>query len=311
MQFASEKRVVVTGAGGFVGRQLCRHLQEGGYRVDAWVRGERSAEDDIAVLSGADCVVHLAGRAHVLHEQSADPLQAFREANCASTLRVARAALAAGVRRFVFVSSIGVNGQQTGEAAFDEQSTPAPHADYAVSKHEAELQLRELLRGSAMQLVIIRPPLVYAGHAPGNFRRLLGLVAAGLPLPFGAVRNSRSMIALDNLVDFIVRCIEHPAAVDQLFVIADGEDLSVGQITDLLAQGMGLRSRQLAIPPRLMRGVARLLGRGGLYVQLCGSLRVDAGKARELLQWQPPLSAQDALRQAGRDYLAGKGARSE
>lgn len=311
MQVLSEKRVVVTGARGFVGRQLCRHLQEGGYRVDAWGRGERSAESDIAVLSGAAYVVHLAGRAHVLHEQSADPLQAFREANCANTLRVARAALAAGVRRFVFVSSIGVNGQQTGEAAFDEQSTPAPHADYAVSKHEAELQLRELVRDRAMQLVIIRPPLVYAGHAPGNFRRLLGLVAARLPLPFGAVHNTRSMIALDNLVDFIVRCIEHPAAVDQLFVIADGVDLSVGQIADLLAQGMGLRSRQLAIPPRLMHGVAKLLGRESLYVQLCGSLQVDAGKARELLQWQPPLSAQDALRQAGRDYLAGKGARRE
>jgi nucleoside-diphosphate-sugar epimerase len=309
MPALSEKRVVVTGASGFVGRQLYRYLQAGGYRVDAWVRGERSAEDDIAALGGVDCVVHLAGRAHVLREQSVDPLRAFREANCANTLRIARAALGAGVQRFVFVSSIGVNGQQTGEVAFDEQSTPTPQADYAVSKHEAELQLRELVHGSAMQLVIIRPPLVYAGHAPGNFRRLLGLVARRLPLPFGAVHNSRSMIALDNLVDFIVRCIEHPAAVDQLFVIADGEDLSIGQIAHFLAQGMGLRSRQLAIPPDLMHGVARLLGREGLYVQLCGSLQVNAGKARELLQWQPPISAQDALRQAGRDYLANKWAR--
>jgi UDP-4-keto-D-FucNAc 4-reductase len=308
---ASSTRVVVTGANGFVGAALCQRLLDARCQVRPWTREPRSVEEDTRSLVGADCVVHLAGRAHVLREQAADPLQAFREANCANSLRVAQAARAAGVRRFVFVSSIGVNGQQTGNRAFDEQSLPAPHADYAVSKHEAELQLRELLHGSGTQLVIIRPPLVYAGHAPGNFRRLLGLVATRLPLPFAAIHNSRSMIALDNLVDFIAHCIGHPAAADELFVIADGEDLSVGQITDLLAQGMGVRSRQMAIPQALLRRAAKWVGREGLYVQLCGSLLVDAGKARALLGWRPPLSASDALRQAGRDYVAHKGSHND
>lgn len=298
----AERHIVVSGASGFVGSHLCSHLQGRGDRVDIWSRVQRTAEADVALLRGAGCVVHLAGRAHVLHEQIEEPLRAFREANCDYSLRVARAAMTAGVRRFIFISSIGVNGQQTGREAFDEQSAASPHADYALSKYEAELRLRELLQGSGTELVIIRPPLVYAGNAPGNFRRLLGLIATRLPMPFGAVRNRRSMIALGNLVDFIALCIDHPAAADQLFVIADGEDLAIGEIAGLLAEGMGLPARQLPISPRLMGWAARLLRCEGLYIQLCGSLQVDAGKARQLLGWRPPFSARQALRQAGRDY---------
>lgn len=299
------KKVVVTGSSGFIGSNLCRYLQARGYDIQPLLRRPAGIADDLPVVPRpVDCMIHLAGRAHVLADRESDPLHAFREANCANTLRVAKAALAAGASRFIFVSSIGVNGQQTCQQPFDEQSPPAPHADYAVSKYEAELQLQALVHGSAMELVIIRPPLVYAGHAPGNFHRLLRLIALGAPLPLRSVQNQRSMIALDNLVDFISTCIEHPAAANELFLVSDAEALAIHEVIDLLAAGMGNKPCLIAFPQNLIRWLATFLGRKSMYVQLCGSLAIDASKAGRLLGWQPPVAAQEALRRAGADYAA-------
>lgn len=311
-------KVLLTGASGFVGSKLLAHFVE--RRRHSIVVASRS---DHAVfdrscqvfnlgefdsytlwneaLAGVDCVVHLAGRAHVLaHEPNA--LELFREANTKATLNLARQAASLGVRRFVFISSIGVNGAYTTDHSFSESSDPAPHADYAVSKLEAEIGLLQLAEDTGMEVVIIRPPLVYAAHAPGNFRRLLKLVRAGIPLPFGRVNNIRSMIALENLVDFIALCVNHPAAANQVFLASDGVNFSTGQIIKLLAKGMGRRGRLVPFPVSFLRGAARMSGQLGVYTQLCGSLQIDSSKANQLLGWVPPVSAELAIIKAGQEF---------
>lgn len=310
------KRVMVTGAGGFVGAAFCAKLVEAGYAVTAVVRrGEQKipevsyiqadlldADPFAADFPAVDCVVHLAGRAHVLQESAADPLTAFRAANRDATVRLAEQAAQAGVQRFIFVSSIGVNGNQTFAHAFSETTPPAPSADYAVSKFEAENALKELLQASAMELVIVRPPLIYAGDAPGNFARLLKLVASGVPLPLGAVDNSRSVLSRDNLLGFLQLCIEHPGAAGETFLVADGEDVSTADMVRAISRGMGKRAMLIAFPLPLLGLAARMLGKASIYEQLCGSLQVDAGKARQLLSWVPLESTQAGLERAGRAY---------
>lgn len=311
-------KVLLTGATGFVGSALLAHLlKQANHCVAIASRTEPvGAEHDYQVfnlgdfgsqtlwreaLDGVDCVVHLAGRAHVL-AQEANALELFREANTRATLNLATQAAAQGVRRFVFISSIGVNGAYTTDAPFSESSAPAPHADYAFSKLEAEVGLLELAQNTGMEVVIIRPPLVYAAHAPGNFRRLLKLVHSGIPLPFGRVNNSRSMIALENLVDFITVCVDHPAAANQIFLASDGVDVSTGEIIDRLAEGMGRKGVLLPFPVSLLKASARLLGKQGVYTQLCGSLQIDSSKARQLLGWTPPVSTDAALVSAGKEF---------
>jgi nucleoside-diphosphate-sugar epimerase len=311
-------RVIVTGASGFVGSALGRAIKskDGVDSVIGLVREEKAGlgfatrtagnlfEDGNwrECLDGADVVIHLAARAHVLNDGHEDPLTEFRRVNVDGSLRVAEAALKAGVKRFVFVSSIGVNGNQTLTSPFNELTPPAPVSDYAVSKWEAEQALSRFFSGTGVELVTVRPPLVYAGHAPGNFQRLMWLVAKGLPLPFGAVDNQRSMIALENLVDFLMCCARHPDASGETFLVSDGEDCSLSEILALLAQGMRKRLVQLPFPLVLLQGVARLFGKRALVDQLCGSLQVDSNKSRELLGWQPKVSARDALIDSGRSY---------
>lgn len=311
------RKVLITGANGFIGRALCHRLLSSGYEVYAVVRKladpidhvnylladlEHSYDLDIAALD-IDAVVHLAGRAHILGEQHGDAIERYRAANCEATVRLAQLAVTANIRRFVFVSSIGVNGSETGAAAFDEQSDAHPHADYAVSKHEAELQLKTLLGTSSVELVVVRPPLVYDADAPGNFARLLRLVGSGLPLPFAAVTNRRSMISLGNLVGFLELCVKHPNAAQELFLVADECDLSTAEIVRLLAQGMSKRPRMFPVPERLVSFAANLIGRQNLYVQLYCSLRISSDKARRLLGWHPEEDGRDALIKAGRDWL--------
>lgn len=308
--------ILVTGATGFLGQAVCEALAA---QTDNQVLGtSRSAGTgpvplvavgDIAAatdwsgaLQGIEVVVHIAARLNLQGDTSPDPLAEYRRTNLEGTLALARQALAAGVRRLIFISSVGVNGSFTTGTPFDETSVPVPDGDYAISKFEAEEGLRALVQGTTMDVVIIRPPLIYAAHARRNFPRLLKLVDSGLPLPFAAVDNRRSMVALENLVDFIVLCTRHPAAGNQLFLISDGEDASTAQIVRYLAASMGRSPRLVPVPDGLMRWGARLAGKQNMYTTLCASLQVDSGKARRLLGWVPPLTLEQALHKTGRAY---------
>ena len=312
------KTILVTGASGYVGKALCKVLAARSYKVSGLVRTVREPVPGVeyvgidlehsynlsAVCQDIDCIVHLAGRAHVLSEYDQNPLEAFRRANYEATLSLAQQAVAAGVRRFIFISSIGVNGAETSAKPFDEYSEPEPHADYALSKLEAEQGLKSLLAGSGTELVIIRPPLVYGVDAPGNFARLLKLVATGLPLPLRGVDNRRSIISLGNLVGFISLCIEHPAAAEQLFLVSDGNDISTAEMVKALALGMDKRPLMLPVPNALLKFGARLVGKEPLYTQLYRSLQVESSKARKLLDWQPEENTLETLVEVGRLYIS-------
>lgn len=311
--------ILVTGVSGFVGQELIQHL----YQMENFSltvlsrRIVNTLPQEIKQLIGEDIfslqwsdeidvVIHLAGRAHILNEQTTDPLTEFRKVNVEGTLQLARQALDKKVKRFIFMSSIGVNGSVTSQEPFTEDALPQPHADYAVSKLEAEEELKKLFAGTDTELVIIRPPLVYAAHAPGNFARLLKLVATNLPLPFAGTNNKRSFVALENLVDFIQVCIEHPHAANQTFLVADQTGISTRELVQHLKQGMGKKAHFIYIPQPLMKLGAACVGKSKLYEQLFESLEVDASKAQKLLGWTAPLSTQQAMRQAGQNYLKMK-----
>lgn len=310
-------RVMVTGASGFVGKALCSVLVERGMNVVAVVRQHGSSmpanTDSVAVgaingatywsvaLKGVTTVIHLAARAHVMKDEAADPLAAFRETNVEGTLHLARAALAAGVRRFVFVSSIGVHGNQS-DRPFRHDDLPNPVEPYARSKLEAERALNELLLESDMDLVIVRPPLVYGPDCPGNFRRLLQLVASGLPLPFASISSKRSFISVWNLSDFLRICACDPRANGQVFVVSDMEDVSLPNLLRGLAAGMNGKLRMIPVPVSMLFIFARLLGKALLFDKLCGELTVDATSTRDRLDWTPPVSLAEGLHRTGKCY---------
>ncbi|MDH1700768.1 NAD-dependent epimerase/dehydratase family protein [Comamonas terrigena] len=312
-------RILVTGASGLIGQTLCQALVTAGDEVRGLVRsrtcsvaGVTLVEGDLrdeaglkdlltAALQGIECVVYLAARMHVLADTAVDPLAGFRADDRDATLRLAALAQNAGVKRFVFMSSIGVNGLHTVGRAFSEFSAVAPQSPYAQSKLEAEEGLRELLAGGPTELVIIRPELVYAGHAPGDFHRLLKLVSSATLLPFPLVSIQRPLAALENLVDFIVLSTRRPKAMDQIYLVGDEEAVSIREIIEYLALGMFRRCLHLPIPPFLLQGARRALGKLRLYTPLCGSLVVDSSKALTL-GWVPRLSAKDALVAAEHAY---------
>ncbi|EHU1358822.1 NAD-dependent epimerase/dehydratase family protein [Acinetobacter baumannii] len=314
-------KILVTGSTGFVGqalmqvlinredqlftlaRRVNRNLPD---KVHQIIHDSDSAPFSITFPEKFDVIIHLAGRAHILNEKVKDPLQEFRKVNVEGTLELAKQALENKVKRFIFISSIGVNGSSTNGKAFSEQDVPQPHADYAVSKLEAELALQKLFEGTETELVIIRPPLVYAAHAPGNFARLLKLASTNIPLPFIGVNNKRTFVALENLVNFIECCITHPLAKNELFLIADTESLSTKQLVTYLRQGMQKKANLIYIPHFVMKLGALGIGKIKLYEQLFGSLEVDSSKARTLLGWQPPLSAVSAIQKAGNEYTKVK-----
>jgi nucleoside-diphosphate-sugar epimerase len=251
-----------------------------------------------AALLNVDVVVHLAARVHVMHDTSANPLAEFREVNVEGTLNLARQAAAAGVKRFVFMSSVKVNGEQTNPGQlFIEADTPNPQDDYGLSKYEAELGLRQIAVDTGMEVVIIRPPLVYGPGVKANFAALMRAVQKGWPLPLGAVRNQRSLVALDNLVDFIITCVTHPKAANQTFLVSDGHDLSTAELVRGMAQAAGVAPRLLPVPVWALQAGATLLGKGAAMQRLCGNLQVDISKARNMLGWVPPVSVQDGLMQ--------------
>ncbi|WP_104483754.1 NAD-dependent epimerase/dehydratase family protein [Acinetobacter indicus] len=310
-------KLLITGATGFVGAALTEQMKEL-YDITALVRSQSNiipsnTQQLIAnnifeaeFPNDIDIIIHLAGRAHILNDQTIDPLVEFRKVNVEGTLQLARQALDKKVKRFIFMSSIGVNGAVTLQQPFTEDAAPQPHADYAVSKLEAEQALKKLFAGSDTELVIIRPPLVYAAHAPGNFARLLKLVASNLPLPFAGTNNKRSFVALENLVDFIQTCIEHPNAANQTFLVADQTSISTRELVQYLKQGMGKPARFIYIPQPLMKLGAACIGKSKLYEQLFESLEVDTTKAQKLLGWTAPLSTQQAMLQAGQNYIKMK-----
>jgi UDP-glucose 4-epimerase len=245
-----------------------------------------------------------------MRDPAADPLAEFRRVNVAGSVSLARAAARAGTKRFIFISSIKVNGEETpADRPFTADSPPQPRDAYGISKLEAEEALRALSQETGIEVVIIRPVLVYGPGVKANFRAMLRAVQRGLPLPFGAVRNRRSLVALDTLVDLITCCLEHPAAAGQTFLVSDGEDLSTPELLRRVGEAMGRRARLLSVPVPFMEIAGRMLGKGDVVRRLCTSLVVDITKTRELLSWRPPRTVDEALRATAEAFLNQEGAR--
>lgn len=312
-------KVLITGGTGFVGARLVGRLRsDGGHHPVASVRSAAtgmvvgtfvSGEIGPATswqngLTGVDVVVHCAARVHVMDDNAADPLEAFRHVNVEGTLNLARQAAAAGVRRFIFISSVKVNGEATQPGKpFTANDVPAPVDPYGISKREAEQGLLELGQDSSMEIVIIRPVLVYGPGVKANFLSMIQWLYKGIPLPLGATSNRRSLVALDNLVDLIVTCIDHPGAAGQIFLVSDGEDLSTTQLLQRMAQALGKQARLLPVPSWILVVSATVLGKRAIAQRLCGSLQVDISKTCSVLGWTPPLSVDDALRVTAQYFL--------
>lgn len=299
-------KVLVTGATGFVGKALCDVLTASGYGVVPAVRGRSGMPGEVVVgnldvsthwqdaLSGCDAVVHLAARVHVMNDTVQDPLTVYRATNTEATLNLARQSARAGVRRFVFISSIKVNGEGRDEP-YREIDPLAPEDPYALSKWEAEQGLWQIAQETGLEVVILRPPLVYGPGVKANFRRLLDTVARGWPLPLGAIRNRRSLLYLGNFVDAIRTCLEHPAAAGQTFLLDDGEPVSTPELVRAVARAMGRPARLLPVPIGVLEFVGTLLGRRAAVARLSGSLHVDSSAIRTRLGWTPPYTMEAGL----------------
>jgi UDP-glucose 4-epimerase len=307
-------KVLVTGANGFIGTYLCRALEAAAAEV---VRADRASQpcpvevgaingatDWAAALPGVEAIVHLAGRVHILKDTCPDPLAEFRKANVDPTLNLARQAAQAGVKRFVFISSIAVHGLTSDRQPFAPQDVPDPHDAYGLSKYEAEQGLKEISAKTGLPLVIIRPPLVYGPGVHANFLRLLKLAASGLPLPLGAVRNRRNPVFIGNLCDLILKCLTHPAAAGQTFLVSDDRDISTPQLLRLLAKAMNKKVRLFPMFAPALRIAGNLTGHSGEITRLCGSLQVDISHTKELLGWTPPFTLEEGIRETVTDYLA-------
>lgn len=312
--------ILLTGGNGFVGTGLLARMRtDNVFAVRVVVRrpidslpyetvlAEVGPDTDwSAALNGVTTVLHAAARVHMMQDEAANPLEEYRRVNVAGTMNLARQAAAAGARRFIFVSSIKVNGERTvARRPFTPEDVPAPVDPYGMSKHEAEQQLRDLALRTGMEVVIIRPVLVYGPGVKGNFRTLLRWLQRGVPLPLGAIHNRRSLVALDNLVDLIVTCIRHPAAANQTFLVSDGDDLSTTELLHRAAAALRTRARLIPVPMKALQLTGRLLGRGAMVERLCGSLQVDITKTRESLGWMPPVRVDEALERTARDFLSG------
>ena len=302
------KRVLVTGASGFVGKRLCEHLENRGYDVARVVRRADNAKNNTysvgnigpdthweAIVTDVDVVVHLAARVHVMDDNTAEPLAEYRRVNVNGTEKLALAAAGAGVRRFIYVSTIKVNGEATFGQPFFATDTPHPVDDYARSKLEAELSLQRIAADRGFEVVIVRPPLVYGPGVKANFLRLFNWVGRGVPFPFLSIANSRSLVALDNLVDLLTLCVTHPQAAGKVLLVSDDEDVSTAELIRRIASHMGKRARMVAIPVNILQGVARLFGKQAVIERLTGSLQVDISDTKEALNWRPPVTLDDAL----------------
>jgi len=327
--------MLVTGADGFIGSELiCRLNSDGRIETKAAVRnasnhlpkeieqfplGQFDRDTNwYTALRGVNVIIHAAGRAHLTRDLAKDPIREFRRTNVEATLNLARQAVIAGVRRFVFLSSVKVNGEGflsierpvtnsslqhvAGSSSefgiYKESDIPTPSDPYGVSKHEAEIGLRNLAEKTSMEVVIIRPPLVYGPRVRANFLLLMRAVSKGIPLPFGAVNNRRSLVGLDNLIDFILKCAEDEAAANHTFFVSDGQDLSTPELIRLLANAMNRPTRLIPVPASILLSVGSLLGKRDEVQRLVGSLQVDITKARQILNWVPPFSLGEGLKRA-------------
>lgn len=314
--------IFVTGANGFVGQALCARLREGNDHVVAAVRSREGARGatstewvvgDLAglpnlseALADIDCVVHLAARAHVMRDRERDPELAFQRSNVLATRHIAQQAAAAHVKRLIFLSSVKVQGERSSVRPLQETDLPNPLDAYARSKLEAEHALHSVAAETGLEVVIIRPPLIYGAGVKANFLNLTRAVASGLPLPLASVDNRRSLVSVWNLCDLIHRCIAHPGAAGETFLVADGRDLSTPELVRSLGRALGRPARLFPVPPTLLRIAGRMLGRGDMVERLIGSLQVDRSKAVRQLGWCPPLSIEEGLTRTARWYLETK-----
>ncbi len=313
--------LLITGASGFVGRSACLAFSQRGFSVRAfsrtpckWPRGISGFNEPCLShlvhssrpLEGVDCILHLAGRAHVMKDQDPDPLSAYRLVNVSETLKLAREASMAGVKRFVFVSSIKVNGELAcSSLPFTESDKPNPADAYGFSKYEAELGLREIAASTGIEVVIVRPPLVYGPAVKGNFRLIMKLLANNIPLPFASItENRRSLVSLDNLIDFLVLCACHPRAANRTFLVSDQHDLSTAELLRRLGVAMELSPQLFSFPKFFFDLTAKVPTTRPLYQKLCGSLVVDSSLASRLLGWSPQISLEEGLSRAARGFVA-------
>lgn len=312
--------VLLTGATGFVGQRLQNACRDSSIPLKCAVRSlTGESESGVfsvgsidgstnwnSVLLGVDVVIHLAARAHIMKDSASDPLIEYRKVNCEGTLNLAWQAASAGVKRFIFISTIKVNGELTaGRNPFTENVTEPPDDYYGLSKYEAEIGLREVSVKTGMEVVIIRPPLVYGPSVKANFRNLIKLADSAIPLPFGWIHNKRSMVYVENLVDFIIQCIGHPAAANQTFLVSDGEDISLSGLISMMRKFLGRPVRILPVPLILFRIAGRLTGKKAVVDRLIGDLRLDSSKGRELLHWRPPFSVEQGINATITAYLEG------
>ncbi|MDD5226635.1 MAG: SDR family oxidoreductase [Candidatus Omnitrophica bacterium] len=308
-------KILVTGANGFIGGHLCRVLETSGFNVVRAVRN--SQEGMVAVgdvnkttdwsnaLRGVDAVVHLAARAHVMNDDVVDPLAEYRVINVDGTMNLARQAAQAGVKRFIFISSIKVNGESTQPGLpFTANDSPAPIDAYGISKWEAEQALQSITKESRMEIVIIRPPLVYGPGVGANFLRLLKLAGSGLPLPLGSIKNLRSLIYVGNLCDMISKCLTHPAASGETFLVADDQDISISMLLRMLAAAQNKKAWLLPMPESILRLAGRLTGRSAEIERLCCSLQLDISHTKQMLEWTPPFTIDEGIRETVKAYVS-------
>lgn len=302
-------KYLITGASGFVGQSLTENLLDRGASFRAVVRDkQRSFEHDVfcvdsidattnwsGAFEGVTCVVHLAGLAHMkLPKHELDLSKPYKNINTLGTLHLASSAAAAGVKRFVFISTIGVNGISN-KRPFTVNDEPAPVDSYSRSKLDAEIGLKDISSKTGMEIVIIRPPLVYGRNAPGNFGKLLQLAKLSLPLPLGGIDNRRSLVAIDNLVDLIITCTFHPNAVNETFLVCDGEDISTSELLKMMINASGNTPMLFPVPQLCLEAVAKLFGKQDIVDRFCGSLQVDIEHTKNTLNWRPVISVYDAI----------------
>lgn len=314
------KHTLITGVSGFVGRNLSKRMIDEGWQVRGTILASEIPPnitmgiEPIVIepigpntnwkdaLTGIDTVIHLAARVHIMRETASDPLEEFRITNTEGTVQLAKRASNAGVKRFVFMSTIGVNGNCSEKLKFTESCIPAPHNPYSISKWEAEKRLADISVKTGMEIVVIRAPLVYGPGNPGNFLSLMQIISKGLPLPFKSIVNLRSFLYVGNLADALTTCSTHPAAAGKTYLVSDGEDVSTPDLIRRVADALDKPARLIPFPPGLMRLAGRISSRTATVERLVGSLRVDCSRIRRELGWSPPFTMEQGLRETAEWY---------